>query len=308
MKRSLPALFIISLVSFELAGQFVPVDHKDLPDGVLPVEGPGSYDQPGATYMLTRDITSERSTIFLGKDVTLDLNGFTLTYADGDYEHVPNFGFEEGLKGWDVSKAPGAKIENTAEVHQFIGDKILRLKEGDEIASSYINLPLEGRSYYAMCGITGHYYHDMGGDVRNDMRISVYVNNDTGDEVNCITRYADTTMVSCPVINRSARLGGGFIIAHLNHLPAGRYRIRVKAENDCLVDQIDIRPAMDVGVGIVDETHPMGHNDHLYNRNHSAFFDYTADVKTGEPVRGIPKVKGRGTVTVKNGVIKNGSL
>ncbi len=308
MKSSLIALFIITLFLIDLSGQFVQVEHKGLPDGVIPVDGPGSYDQPGSTYLLTGDITSIRSTIFLGKDVTLDLNGYTLTYADGDYEHVPNYGFEEGLKGWDVSNAPGAKIENTEEVHEFIGEKILRLKAGDEIASEYINLPVEGRSYYAMCGITGHYYHDMGGDVRNDMRISVYVNNESGDEVNCITRYADTTMVSCPVENRSARLGGGFIIAHLNNLPAGKYRIRVKAENDCLVDQIDIRPAMDVGIGIIEDTHPMGHNDHLYKRNHSAFFDYTADVSTGEPVQGIPKVEGRGTVTVKNGIIKNGSL
>ena len=163
-------LLIITLLSIGLFGQYAPVEHKDLPDGVIPVQDPGSYDQPGATYMLTGDITSDRSAIFLGKDVTLDLNGYTLTYASGDYEHVPNFGFEEGLKGWDVSNAPGAKIENTEEVHEFIGEKILRLKAGDEIASEYINLPVEGRSYYAMCGITGHYYHDMGGDVRNDMR------------------------------------------------------------------------------------------------------------------------------------------
>jgi hypothetical protein len=288
--------------------QYRESEHRNLPDGVIAIQDPGCYDQPGATYMLTRDVSSDRSTIFLGKDVTLDLNGYTITYADGNYEHIPNFDFEEGLKGWDISKAPGARIENTAEVHQFIGEKILRLKAGDEIASAYINLPVEGRSYYAMCGITGHYYHDMGGDVRNDMRISVYVNNDAGDEVNCITRYADSTMVSCPVENRSARLGGGFIVAHLNNLPAGNYRIRVKAENDCLVDHIDIRPAMDVGIGIVEDTHPMGHNDHLYNRNHSAFFDYTAKVSTGEPLRGIPRVEGRGTVTIKNGVIKNGSL
>ncbi len=308
MKRSLFTLLIITLVSIGIFGQYAPVEHKDLPDGVIPVQDPGSFGQPGATYMLTRDISSDRSAIFLGKDVTLDLNGYTITYADGGYEHIPNFGFEDGLKDWDVSKAPGAKIENTEEVHEFIGEKILRLKAGDEIASAYINLPVEGRSYYAMCGITGHYYHDMGGDVRNDMRISVFVNNEAGDEVNCITRYADSTMVSCPIQNRSARLGGGFIIAHLNNLPAGKYRIRVKAENDCLVDHIDIRPAMDVGIGIVDNTHPMGHNDHLYNRNHSALFDYTADASTGESVPGIPKVEGRGTVTVKNGVIKNGSL
>ena len=101
-------------------------------------------------------------------------------------------------------------------------------------------------------------------------------------------------MISCPVENRSARLGGGFVVAHLNNLPAGKYRIRVKAENACLVDQIDIRPAMDVGIGIVEETHPMGHNDHLYHQNHSAFFDYTGDVSSGKPLPGIPVAKGNG--------------
>jgi len=287
--------------------QYRESEHKEIPDGVIAVSGPGSYGKPGSTYMLSQDITCDRSTLFLGKDVTLDLNGYTLSYADGDYEHIPNYGFEEDLKGWDVSRAPGAKIENTEEVHAFIGEKILRLKAGDEIISAYINLPVAGRSYYAMCGVTGHYYHDMGGDIANDMRISVYVDDEAGKEVRCTTVYGDTTMLSCPVENRSARLGGGFVFAHLNNLPAGKYRIRVKAENDCLVDQIDIRPAMDVGIGIVEETHPMGHNDHLYHRNHSAFFDYTAEVSSGKPLTGIPMVKGPGTVTIKNGVIKNGS-
>ena len=275
-------VIIAVLFMFHLSAnaQYREADHKKLPDGVIVVTSPGNYGEPGTTYMLTQNISSDRSTLFLGKDVTLDLNGYTITYADGDYEHVRNYGFEEGLTGWDVSNAPGAKIENTADVHQFIGDKILRLKKGDVIASEYMNLPVAGRSYYAMCGVTGHYYHDMGGDVANDMKISVYVDDEAGNEVTCTTQYGDTTMVSCPVENRSARLGGGFIIAHLNNLPAGKYRIRVKAENDCLVDQIDIRPAMDVGIGIVDETHPMGHNDHLYNRNHSAFFDYTEEGST----------------------------
>jgi len=297
----------IILLPFSLNAQYQKATHKVLPDGVIAVSGPGNYGLAGATYMLTQDIECDRSAVFLGKDVTLDLNGYTLSYADGNYEHVPNYGFEDGLEGWDISSAPGARIENTAEVHSFIGDKILRLKAGDMIASAYINLPVAGRSYYAMCGVTGHYYHDMGGDVANDMKLSVYVDDEAGNQVECFSTYGDTTMLSCPVENRSARLGGGFIVAHLNNLPAGKYRIRVKAENDCLVDHIDIRPAMDVGIGIVDQTHPMGHNDHLYNRNHSAFFDYTADASGGEPVQGIPRVEGRGTVTIKNGVIKNGT-
>ncbi len=288
-----------------LQAQYRESEHREIPDGVIPVSGPGAYDRAGSTYMLTGDINCERSTLFLGKDVTLDLNGYTLSYADGDYEHIPNYGFEEGLKGWDVSGAPGAKIELTREVHSFIGEKLLRLKAGDEVASAYIKLPVAGRSYYAMCGLTGHYYEDMDGDLANDMRISIYVDDEAGKEVRCMTSYGDTSMLSCPLENRSARLGGGFVIAHLNNLPAGKYRIRVKAENDCLVDQIDIRPAMDVGIGIVEKTHPKGHNDHLYHQNHSAFFDYTADVSTGEAVPGIPEVRGAGTVTIKNGVIRN---
>lgn len=59
--------------------------------------------------------------------------------------------------------------------------------------------------------------------------------------------------------------------AHLNNLPAGKYRVRIKADTDCLVDEIDIRPAMDVGIGIVENTYPIGHYDHLYNHVYSAF-------------------------------------
>ena len=300
-------LFLIFVTRQSLYAQYRQKDHMPVTEGVIPVSQPGNYKIEGATYILTQDIRSSRSTVFLGKDVTLDLNGYTITYTDGNYEHVLNSGFEAGLSGWDISKAPGAKIENTMEVHTFIGDKLLRLKSGDEIASSYVYLPVEGRSYFAMCGITGNYYNDMGGDLTKDMRVSIFVDDEKGKEIRCITRYGDSTRVSCPVLNRSAQLGGGFVFAHLNNIPAGKYRIRVRAENDCLVDEIDIRPAMDVGIGIVERTNPMGHYDHLYNRNHSAFFDYTADISSGEPVEGIPVVKGMGTVTIKNGIIKNGT-
>jgi len=301
-------MLLASLSSTTMMGQYVQPQHRPVTDGVIPVTAPGSYDRAGSTYMLQNDIHSERSTIFLGKDVTLDLNGYTITYADGNYQHVKNYGFEEGLEGWDVSKAPGAKIENTAEVHAFIGDKLMSLKAGDEITSSWVYLPVAGRSYFAMCGVTGNYYEDMGGDLSKDMRISIFVEDESGKELTVTTRYGDSTLVSCPVLNRSTQLGGGFIFAHLNNLPAGNYRIKVRAENDCLVDEIDIRPAMDVGVAIVGKTNPMGHYDHLYNRNHSAFFDYTADVSDGKPIPGIPVVNGTGTVTIRNGIIKNGTI
>src|SRR5690606_20899121 len=120
------------------------------------------------------------------------------------------------------------------------------------------------------------------------------------------TSCGDSTMISSRVENKSPRLGGGFIVAHLNKIPAGKYRVRIKAETDCLIDEVDIRPAMDVGVGIVEKTHPMGHYDHLYDIKHSAFFDYTLDPATGQPLKEIPVVTGKGSVTIKNGIIKSG--
>ena len=233
----------------------------------------GNYDRPGATYVLASDVSSDASPIFLGKDVTLDLNGYTITYADGDYAHLPNYGFERGLEGWDVSRAPGARIEDTDKVHVFIGRKILRLEAGDEIRSGYVNLPVDGRSYFAMCGVT-----------RREMKISLYVEDEAGNSVVCRHNYGDSTRISCPVENKSPRLGGGFVIAHLHGLPEGRYRVRVRAVTDCLVDHIDIRPAMDVGIAIVDKTYPWAHHDNLYAGDSCAFYDCTAEGSNSEPV------------------------
>ncbi|MBS1610609.1 MAG: carboxypeptidase regulatory-like domain-containing protein [Bacteroidetes bacterium] len=274
----------------------------------IPISKPGSYAEAGATYILTKNITSPASTIFLGKDVTLDLNGYTIKYADANYQHIYNSGFEEGVNGWNISKAPGAKVVNTKDVHVFIGKKILSLKAGDEITSPYVNLSLANRSYFAMCGVTGFDYKDMHGDLNNQMKVSVYVEDEHGNEVRCITKYSDTTMVSCPVENKAPRLGGGFVYAHLNHLPAGKYRVRVKAITDCFVDEIDIRPAMDVGIGIVEKTYAKGHYDHLFNSEFAAFFDYTKDVSSGTPVESVPGIQGEGNIVIKNGVIESGSV
>lgn len=297
------------LVAFAATAQYKPVPHRALLPGEIPVSGPGNYAEPGRTYVLTGDITAPRSAVFLGKDVTLDLNGYTIRYADAKYEHIANRGFENGLEGWNVSAAPGAKLENTADVHVFVGKKILRLKAGDEIRSSYVHLPEANRSYVAMCGVTGWHFHDpeMNRDIRNEMKVSVFVEDEQGREVTCTTDYYDTTMVSAPVERRSPRLGGGFVFAHLHGLPAGKYRIRVRADTDCLVDEIDIRPTQDVGVGIVGRTWARGHYDHLYRSEFAAFFDYTARPQTGQPLEGIPVAKGRGVVNIRNGQIESGA-
>lgn len=306
-------VFCILTTSFLLiytftSGQFALPAHKKADKTVVAVTGPGSYATPGTTYMLANDITSPRSAIFLGKDVTLDLNGFTIKYADANYEHIANSGFEEGDTGWDLSKAPGAKVVNTRDVHVFIGEKIMSLKKGDEISSPFINLPVSNRSYFAMCGVTGFDYHAMGANMANQMKISIYVEDEQGREVKCITKYEDTTLVSTPLEKAAPELGGGFLYAHLNSIPAGKYRVRVKAETDCLVDEIDIRPAMDVGIGIIEETSAKGHYYHLYHcGNTTAFFDYTENIINGIPFSSMAVVKGTGTITIKNGTIESGT-
>lgn len=301
--------FFLPIIS---TAQYKKAEHRKAVAGEVQVTSAGSFATPGTRYILMNDISADRSAIFLGKNIELDLNGYIIYYANAGYEHIPNSGFEEGLKHWDVSKAPGASLENTADVHVFLGEKLLSLQQGDEIRSMYINLPVANRSYFAICGITGRYYHDpaMKGNLSNEMKLSIYVEDEQGNEVKCVTRYGDTTQLSCPVEKRSPRLGGGFVYAHLTGLPAGRYRVRVKADTDCLVDEIDIRPAMDVGVSIIENTVPLAHYDHLVRESYPpvipSFFDYTEDMKTGKPLASLPAIEGSGTTIIKNGIIQSG--
>jgi len=85
---------VLAVPGSHLFAGYEPVEPREpKPDGI-PITEPGTYAKAGATYVLTADIASPRSTIFLGKDVRLDLNGHTISYADGGYEHVPNWSFE----------------------------------------------------------------------------------------------------------------------------------------------------------------------------------------------------------------------
>lgn len=291
--------------------QYQAVGHRKQVNGEIPVNTEGCYSKAGTTYVLANDITSDRSTLFLGKDVTLDLNGYTVKFADAKYEHIPNSGFEQGLKDWDLSKAPGAKLANTAGLHVFLGKKLMSLSAGDEIVSEYITLPVANRSYFAMCGITGRYWHDMKKYPDDEMKVSVYVEDEQGNNVKCITKYGDGLKMSCPAEKKAPRLGGGFVYAHLTGLPAGKYRVRIKADTDCLVDEIDIRPAMDAGISIIEKTTPLAGYDHLIMESYPpimpAFFDYTEDCSNGKPLSSLPQVSGAGSVTIKNGIIESGS-
>ncbi len=269
---------------------------RPLRPGAVAVFAPGVYAGSGTTFQLTQDISAPAGAIFLGNNVVLDLNGYTITFADAAYQNIPNHGFENGLAHWDTTRAPGAALQRTGKVNIFIGEKLLQLSAGDEIVSDYIHLPAAGRSYFAMCGVT-HREH----------KVSLFIEDDNGQTVECYSPAGDSTRRCCPVLARSPRLGGGFVTAHLYDRPAGRYRVRVRAETDCLVDHIDLRPAMDVGIGIVEKILPFAHHDDLYAGRHCAFFDLGRYGSLNGLAGKIPRVSGPGTVTIKNGIIKSGA-
>ncbi|NQT86065.1 hypothetical protein HQ560_04830, partial [bacterium] len=170
-------LFGAGLASSARAGYRPVTPRKGLRQGEVPVTKPGCYAAAGTTYVLVNDVSSEGTPIYLGKDVTFDLNGHTLTYAGGSYEHVPNGSFEKGLEGWDVSRAPGARIVS-ADVRPMVGKHILELPEGQELISPTITLPAADRAYYAMCAVA-----------TREMAVTINVDDEQGNPVDCKFRF-----------------------------------------------------------------------------------------------------------------------
>jgi len=292
----LPVIVLLALlVPWPVQAEWRPVPSRALRDGEIPVSEPGICREEGATYVLTQDVTAPTSALFLGKNVTLDLNGHTLTYAAG-YSNVTNHSFEDGLRGWDTSKAPGAEAKAMPMQHPLVGDTICVLPEGQEIVSSTLELPVADRAYYAMVAVASHEPH-----------LGIHVENENGDEVVCTFKWDNNVRPCCPEPERAAKLGGGVVFALVFGQPAGRYRIRIKAvRGTCVIDEVDIRPAMDVGVGIVERTMPWAYYKCILDGDGCAFFDYARRDSPFEPVPSIPKVTGEGTVRIRNGVIKLG--
>lgn len=285
-------VFLLSVRSSHAA--FQETKPRDLQPGEIAVQAPGMCAEQGKTYVLTADISSPATALFLGNNVTLDLNGHTVTFADGKYEHIPNYGFEDGLKHWDISKASGAKIVST-NVRPLVGKQFCLLPQGQEVVSEYITLPVADRSYYAICSVS-----------QKDRSVTLVVEDEKGNPVRCEFRGGEQPRVGGTAEGIHPELGGGTVFTHLHYLPAGKYRLRVKAVNgDCEIDECDIRPAMDVGVAIVGQIAPWATYADVMKWYPCAFFDY-AKKNTSQPAEGIPVVSGKGKIVIKNGAIKVG--
>ncbi len=298
MTSTLSAVLLSSVVSLAAAAEPVwqQTKPRTLQPGEVAVTGPGVYAEAGKTYVLTQDVTAPASAIHLGKDVVLDLNGYTITYDGAAYQPVPNGSFEEGLKAWDVSKAPGAKAEDRRWRNPMVGPMTCVLPKGEEIVSQYITLPVANRAYYAQVAVSSH-----------EMAVGVWVEDESGKQIECVLKTPFGERKSCPESNRAPKLGGGTVFALLWNQPAGKYRVRVKANNrDCVIDDVDIRPALNYGIGVVGEVLPWAYYKSVLDGDDTAFFEWSPLVDA-ERAKSAPLVQGKGAITIRNGTVKSGA-
>ncbi|NLF25564.1 MAG: carboxypeptidase regulatory-like domain-containing protein [Deltaproteobacteria bacterium] len=121
---------------------------------------PYLLDKSNTTYILDTDVTVNGTAFLLGsaagpvKNVTVDLNGHTITYANMDFTGVQNPGFEQAGAtasvplGWDLSHAPHAARQSSDE-NLFLDDYSLKLQSvngvEEYVLSSPVYLPAAGR-------------------------------------------------------------------------------------------------------------------------------------------------------------------
>ena len=119
--------------------------------------GPYYLTLPGATYVLQTDVSVPGTAfIALASNITLNLDGHTVTYDNEQPIAVPDGGFEQGtsptdIPGWDVSRAPGA-VRAAAPTGMW-GNWALELpnvSSTEAIKSGAIAIPQAGIQYAAL--------------------------------------------------------------------------------------------------------------------------------------------------------------
>ncbi len=196
-------------------------------------------DQANTYYLLTEDLTTEKTGIIIKKDnTTLDLGGHTLTFGNSDVSGIPNSGFETGTSsGWDLSNAPNASIVSTNEFPMLdnYALKITAPSSGNEIVSGTTQISVLNREYSAYAVI----------DSSNESNIRMLVEGPNGGTV------CDQTGMSSGAYHR-----GDVMTCDFTPTTAGNYKIHIIGVNllkddgrtDTYIDNVNIGPKGDVGI------------------------------------------------------------
>jgi hypothetical protein len=123
----------------------------------LQQRGPGPYvlSRANATYVLDTNVTTSGTAFVVGAPgVTLNLNGFTVTYGNTAPVSVTNGSFETGsgtnVPGWNITGAPAAAL--APNTNYLFGDQVLRLPNfatTQTILSNSIPISLINHTYEA---------------------------------------------------------------------------------------------------------------------------------------------------------------
>ena len=215
------------------------IGHKtcaDIGSNCQSISSCGFYDDSGGKnyLLLSNDISDPMSCLFLGGSVTLDLNGYTVKYLDGNYNHLMNGDFEQWSgnvpANWDISSAPGARRVPTQTEMPLVGDYAIYLPAGQTIISDWVYLPIANRTYRGMIVERGT------GGWGQITRIEVL---DSNNQVVCTRDF-------------SGRMGGGTAFCNFKISTPGNYKLRVRpTQRASYYDYGDIVPALDVGVAVV---------------------------------------------------------
>ena len=139
-------------ISAASSGTVIPINQTWLQNN-----GPAPYvlSQAGATYELETNVTTSGTAfVILNQNITLDLNGYTVTYGNSSPITVTNGGFEQGsgtnVPGWNLSGAPSAAI--APNNCYLFGNQVLQLSNystAQTIVSSPISGLTAGHTYTA---------------------------------------------------------------------------------------------------------------------------------------------------------------
>ncbi|MBT6735410.1 hypothetical protein HN706_01820, partial [Candidatus Woesearchaeota archaeon] len=158
---------------------------------------------------------------------TIDLNEYTLTYSDANYETLPNTGFEEWDEnqpiGWNVISG-NVEPRSTDYYMPMSGDWVLYTDDSLVIESSLINLSLSDREYMA--------YVTLGRASSSDIVLEVL---DSNDSVVCSETdqgYFRGKSIGCEFTPNSF----------------GQHKLRITTSNYAYIDVTGIVPINDYGI------------------------------------------------------------
>ena len=214
---------------------------SDIPSSVLngktcqEVTACGRLTGSNKYFLLVSNITTNKSCLWYEADNSvLDLNNYTVTYADVGFDGLYNNDFEIGDPevtqpvGWDFSAAPHAKRMMDHYVY-LSNDYLVNFSDvtsPETIVSDWVPITVLNRTY-------------AGYGVMSDCDSYTIEVEFQDHSINCST----STSTHC----------------EFKPKVAGNYRLRITTSNDarCYVDLADIRPAYDAGIIL-----PCGYVDH----------------------------------------------